>query len=169
MGLRNAEIIGTCNDCNTDVYEDQVGNFCKMCGHEFPNYLKMKIGHAASGQKDVTIPIPDSIAFLRFLGVVYLIGSVIGAIVLFAHSERITPGEYLPLTRVQLPGSTGTDPITITLGIGLILQGLTIAALFTVVAGIAENVFFIRRQTEALTNDRSATKETKDFNKGQAT
>ena len=82
-----------------------------------------------------------------------MLACIIGAIVIFANSKKTIPGEYLTYIHIQQPNTTETDPISVVLGLGLAAQGITIAVLFTVVAGIAENVFFVRKKIEESKKD----------------
>ena len=74
---------------------------------------------------------------LRFFAWLDLVGGIIGAIVVWV---------------MIFNSSTDTNPVTIGLGIAILLQGVFLCVLFLVIAGASEDIAAIRKQGAAPTS-----------------
>ena len=90
--------------------------------------------------KKEQVTIPSSIGVLRVFAWLDLLVSIIFSIVIWSEfSTEISKGYYT--------SEKVSNPYMIGLGIGVLLQGIFVCALFLVIAHIAESLIFIRHNT----------------------
>ena len=90
--------------------------------------------------KKEQVIIPISIWILRTFAWLDLLISIISSIVIWSNFSTEANKDYL--------GGNVTNPYMIVLGIGVLLQGIFVCALFLVLAHIAESLVFIRNNTK---------------------
>ena len=92
--------------------------------------------------------VPSSISALRNIGVAYAIACAVAGLLIIFNSKRPVLNEFPTSQRTQVSEKKEVDLSLVGAGIGIIGQGITVAVFLAVAAGVAENVFHIRRKLE---------------------
>jgi ribosomal protein L40E len=147
-GAANVPGAFLCRSCGENLEGIEVAEYSEELFKTNSGGLPSLVGDTPSSAMPSSSTAPErggAIGALRFFAWLDLVAGIIGAIVIWANFGSVEVPIFAgsTVTRVQ------ANPVGISLGIAVLLQGIFLCAFFLVVAGAAEDVAAIRQRGQA--------------------